>query len=493
MVLLTARPRARLTLILLAVAATACTSPLLQKGLREDPDLKAVLEAYRKQAAGPATDPVRRLEVTRATPPTDARVTLDVEGAPLAAVVLRLLGEAGVAYVVDPPLPRASVTARLEAVPLLRGLNVLLEPQGLAAVVRDGVLVVGDTVEPPAEGGAAPPAAGPRVVTAQVPLTHLDKDTVTALLQSLAQRDPSAEDAGLRFSAQPFTNTVFLVGAPVHVRRAVRLLRQADQDPAHVLIEALVVEVDINALESFGTDLSNFRNEQFSALTTAIGVPGSSALRFMYQETPPADQVGRGRQFTATINLLVQQGKARVIARPHLAAVSGRKARIEISQDRYVVIQSASQGATVTTTQPVQGGVILDITPQVTRAGQVRMAVAVEQSAFIEEDSDDITAIVDKNKAETTMEVASGQAILIGGLRQHLRTATNAGLPWLRHIPILNLVFAKFGGEARRQEVLVYITPYIWRPGLDTPMPEPDRFGPKQPRDNLSPLERFER
>jgi type II secretory pathway component GspD/PulD (secretin) len=121
------------------------------------------------------------------------------------------------------------------------------------------------------------------------------------------------------------------------------------------------------------------------------------------------------------------------------------------------------------------------------------MSVAVEQSTFIEEASNNITTTVDKNKAETTMEVASGQAILIGGLRQHLRTTTNAGLPWLRHIPILNLVFAKFGGEERRQEVLVYITPYIWRPGLDPPIPEPARFGPKEPRDNLSPIERFGR
>ena len=481
-----------LALAAAALALAACTSPLLQEGLRDDRDLKAVLEAYRRQAAAPAGDGIRRLEVTKATPSAEATVSLDVDRAPLATVVLRVLTEAGAAYVVDPPLPRATVTARLEAAPLLRALNTLLEPQGLAATVRDGVVTIGDGVEAPAEGAAAA-APATRVMTAQVPLTHLDKDTVTALLQGLLQKDPSSDDAGLRFSAQPYTNTVFLVGSPVHVRRAVRLLRQADQDPAHVVIEALVVEIDINALEDFGSSLTDFRNEQFSALTTAIGSPAGPALKFLYQELQPADQQGRGRKFNAAIHLLVQQGKARVIARPHLAAISGRKARIEISQDRYILVQSASQGATLTTSQPVQGGVILDITPHVTRGGQVRMGLVVEQSTFISENVENVTTTLDKNKAETTMEVASGQAILIGGLRQHLRTTTNAGLPWLRHIPILNLVFAKFGGEERRQEVLVYITPYIWRPGLDTPIPEPDRFGPQQPRDNVSPIERFER
>src|SRR6185436_9094668 len=146
--------------------------------------------------------------------------------------------------------------------------------------------------------------------------------------------------AGLRFSVQPFTNTAFLMGAPVHVRRAVRLLRQADQDPAHVVIEALVVEIDSNAFEELGSELAKFRNEQFAELATAIGTQGSliGALTFFYSETPTPPDRDRGRQFSAIIRLLVQRGKARVIARPHLAAVSGRKARIEISQDRYVVV-----------------------------------------------------------------------------------------------------------------------------------------------------------
>jgi type II secretory pathway component GspD/PulD (secretin) len=216
---------------------------------------------------------------------------------------------------------------------------------------------------------------------------------------------------------------------------------------------------------------------------------------FSYLENfaPGRPSNNRDRAFSAVINLLVQRGKARVIARPHLAAVSGRKARIEISEDRYIIVQTPAQGAAVNTTQPVQSGVILDITPQVTRDDRVRMALAVEQSSFIDLTPANVTTAVDKNKAETTMEVASGQAILIGGLTQHLRSFVTAGIPWLRHIPLLNLVFARFQSDSRRQEVLVFITPHIWRPGLDSPIPQPKAFSPQEPRDDFSPLERFNR
>lgn len=499
--------RPQLALAVAALALASCTTPLLQEGLRDDPELIALLEAYRKanERAAVADAPVpgmRRLEVAKGAAPTDALVSLDLERAPVGPVVLRVLEGAGLPYAIEGPRLRGTVTVRLDRVPVMRALNEVLASQGLGATLREGVVVVGD------DGGADPPApagAAAAVTTAQVALTHLDKEAVTALLQGLVQRDPTAEDAGLRFSAQPYTNTVFLVGSPANVRRATRLLRQADQDPDHVVIEALLVEIDSNALEELGTDLNNFKNEQFYNLATTIGRPGfPGTLIFSYLEggggvvTKPGEAgaggaLGRSRQYTAIINLLVQRGKARVIARPHLAALSGRKARIEISEDRYITVQTATQGTTVATTQPVQGGVILDITPNVTRDGRVRMGLSVEQSTFIDQSVANITTAVDKNKAETTMEVTSGQAILIGGLTQHLRSSVSAGLPWLRHIPILNLVFARFQAESRRQELLVYITPHIWRPGLDSPIPEPKAFGPKEPRDDFSTIERFGR
>jgi type II secretory pathway component GspD/PulD (secretin) len=188
---------------------------------------------------------------------------------------------------------------------------------------------------------------------------------------------------------------------------------------------------------------------------------------------------------------LVSTNKARIIARPYLATTSGRKAKIEITKDQYLIVQQASGGASIATPQAVGTGVKLEILPQVARDGKVRMDVSVEQSQFVNPDNDNVATEVARNLAQTTMEVESGQAILIGGTSQHLSTTTNSGLPWLRHVPILNIFFAKFEADSRRQEVLVYLTPYIvWSPDLTPPIPESEAFGPQEPRDLFTPIER---
>jgi type II secretory pathway component HofQ len=197
------------------------------------------------------------------------------------------------------------------------------------------------------------------------------------------------------------------------------------------------------------------------------------------------------RGFRAEIQALVSTNKARIIARPYLATASGRKAKIEITKDQYVIVQQAVSGASITAPQAVGTGVKLEILPQVARDGKVRMDVSVEQSQFVNPDNDNVVTEVARNVAQSTMEVESGQAILIGGMTQHISATTNSGLPWLRHVPILNVLFAKLEADSRRQEVLVYLTPYIvWSPDLTAPIPDSEAFSPQEPRDLFSPLER---
>ena len=79
-----------------------------------------------------------------------------------------------------------------------------------------------------------------------------------AWLQYKPLKDPRTGARPIAWATQPYTSTVFVSGPRPDVTRAFRLLDEMDRGPGHVLIEALVVELDTNELERFGTDLGNF-------------------------------------------------------------------------------------------------------------------------------------------------------------------------------------------------------------------------------------------
>jgi len=74
------------------------------------------------------------------------------------------------------------------------------------------------------------------------------------------------------------------------------------------------------------------------------------------------------------------------------------------------------------------------------------------------------------------MQVANGQTIIIGGLVLNRRSWKNAGLPFMRHVPILNVLFAKQTSETVNNEVAIYITPHIVDETMTLPFLKKESF-----------------
>jgi type II secretory pathway component GspD/PulD (secretin) len=268
-----------------------------------------------------------------------------------------------------------------------------------------------------------------------------------------------------------------------------------DRDPGHVIIEVLVVEFDTAEFERLGSDLINFKNQQLGPLASAVGgalAPGiagaaSTTLNFLFTEG-----ANNRLTFQAVIEVLAQRDKARVIARPFMAAVSGKQAAIAIQRERTVAVVSGVNNQITSDTQTIPSGVILTITPWLLDDDRVRLDVEVEQSGFTEPQSASILVEKDANKAKTTMQVRSGQSAVIGGLALQEALSSNAGFPWLRNIPILSLATAKQTAQDRKQDVMVFVTPYVWTPAVDPPFPNPDAFKVRE-SDELTALEKWKR
>jgi len=525
-------------LALALLAAGACAAPPYQANR----ELEDLLTAYRKQTALSAEREARRqaqgvrtLKVERRLDTDEWVVTADLERASLAAVVRRILDESAIPHLMRAASIPGQVTARIERLPLRRALGLLLEPQGLFVWERDAVLIIGEdppaapgataeealetphpqpppapaapSAQPPAAaapGAAAAPAApgepaaaaaGPPVARA-VQLRHLDVEAATKIFESLYPLDPQSNSRAVQLAPQPYTSTLVLSGAAAAVGRAARLLADLDRDPAHVMLEVLVVEFDTNELERLGTTLSGFQRGNVRGLSSAVGSAAGTALTFDYLSTAAGGAFPL--LFRAAIDVLASQDKARVIARPYTAAMSGKKAQVKILRSRDIqqpFAAAPTASGTLSPPPPVtrETGVSLEVTPWVLADGRIRLELAVEESVFIDQLATNVISETDKNAASTTMMIQSGESIVIGGLAVQRKSSTNTGLPWLRHLPLINLATAQQSAAEQKQDVIIYITPYIVGPGVDTPFPKPDAFKFRDGGDDLTGIERLDR
>jgi type II secretory pathway component GspD/PulD (secretin) len=493
-------------LILSGTLISGCASP----PYAQNEEVNGVVHAYRNQSAQ-AGQPVgahgiRALTVEAAAGrPGQFLVSADLDRAPLKLVVERLFEQTRLPHVIQSQPLIGRVTGRFEKHPFPSMLDEILVPNGYSTQTRDGLIVVSEApaagASPPAPGAApaatAPEAAGPTVARGSQ-LRHLDVETATKFLEGLFPVDPRTGARPIAWAVQPYTSTIYVSGPRGETTRALRLLEEMDRDPAHVLIEALVVELDTAELERFGTDLTNFVNVQISSLASGVGdaavsTPASpnfvsaapAALRFLFNSGQNAP-----RAYGAVIDVLASQSKARIIARPYMAAVSGKQAAIQIQRERTVAVVTG--GTTTSDTETIPSGVVMNVTPWVLDSGLVRLDVQVEQSNFVNPPPVGTLVEKDANKAATSMLLRSGQSVVIGGLALQETSSSNGGLPWLRNVPGLSLLTAKQTGSERKQDVLIFVTPYIWTPAVDPPLPHPEAFKFRE-QDELTAIEQWKK
>ena len=462
-------------------------------------DLDTLLAAYREKneqleerQRAYRVRGIRRLEVRPAGAGEPARVDLDVEGAHLGVVLVKLAEGAGLDLVTGPYSLGSRTTARLSGRPLDEVLELILGPTGLGARVRDGVVILEEAAdvgggEPVPFGEAGPdddeanagydadgedeegdeaerrrPAAR---VTSEHPLRYADTDSVSEILDSMYPVDEDSGRRAIAFAARPATNSIFLSGPSAEVAEASRLLDRLDADPGHVLLEALVVEFNVQSFLDIGSRITDGSRGHLTDVFLDFANLVGDTISF----TRVADAAA-STSFTAVLNLLIQKEEARVISRPWLATLSGSPAQLEIAEDRYVVTEIP--GGFEVNLEQISSGVTLDITPTVVVDGTIRLRIAITESQFIPS-LENVEQRRSRNSVSTVTHVGEGETVVIGGLMLNRRGESKAGIPGLRDLPLLGWVFGHEDYSHTDSQVLVYVTPHLWEPGLNLPLATP--------------------
>lgn len=246
------------------------------------------------------------------------------------------------------------------------------------------------------------------------------------------------------------------------------------QGSQQVNIRVRFAEVSRTELQSYGVDWSvGYKSGGFEFnMFQDNGVPSGSDGNFGLSLNQ-----AHGLNFDVLIEALQRNGVVKILAEPNLTAVTGQTANFLAGGEIPVPI---AQGSDVTTVQYKPFGVSLGFTP--TLIGRNRIALHVQPEVSSLSDSGSVTAngfampsfVV--RRADTTVEVASGQTFAIAGLFQQRTSRNLEKFPVLGDVPVLGPLFQSQRFQHEETELVILITPYLVAPvrdSLATPLDRP--------------------
>jgi pilus assembly protein CpaC len=235
--------------------------------------------------------------------------------------------------------------------------------------------------------------------------------------------------------------------------------RMSIATPNQVNLRVLLAEVDKNVLKQIGVDWSRL------AGTVTFATHNNPAL--VNQIT-----IGQtiGNAANATISALETEGFLTVLAQPNLTAVSGQTASFLAGGEYPIPVLQSSTGATgnAITIQYQPYGVQLAFTPTIVDSDHLSLRVRPEVSQLSPQGAVTISGFsipaLTVRRAETTVDLASGESFALAGLMQHTTEQDISKVPWIGDIPILGALFRSNKFQNNESELVILVTPYLVRP-----------------------------
>ena len=182
---------------------------------------------------------------------------------------------------------------------------------------------------------------------------------------------------------------------------------------------------------------------------------------------------------TGVLDAMVNEGLVNLLAEPNLTAESGTTATFLAGGEIPIPISQALGAVSV---EYKQYGVSLAFTPTVLSTGNISLKVRSEVSQLDTTNSvalfanSQIPALTTR-RAETTIEVASGESFAIAGLIQSDDNNNVQKLPWLGDLPILGTLYRSTNFQRNQSELVIVVTPYAVRPtGPKNRPDDPSRY-----------------
>ncbi|MBN2477590.1 MAG: hypothetical protein JXB62_23485 [Pirellulales bacterium] len=343
----------------------------------------------------------------------------------------------------------ARISITLESVPLDEALTHVCAVAGYTWTRQGNVLLVtsvsaSDQTAPAAQGREV------RVFTLDY-VAAADVDTVIrGLLSPVGQSFPNEMEQSNKLKTQ---EAVVVEDLPAYLDRIGRYVQQIDIPPRQVLIEAHVMKIELEDEALHGVNLT-YLDTVIPKVTieTSGFAKASDPQAFFFSLTASS--------LRALLEALETTTDAKTLASPKVFAVNGQEARIQIGEQLGYRVTTTTQTSSLESVDFLDVGVVLTVTPQISRDGQVLMHVKPEVSSG---KIDQVTELPEEETTEvqTTVLLPDGHGIVIGGLIQEKDLETQIKVPIVGDLWLIGRLFQKREVSRKRSEIVIAVIPHV--------------------------------
>jgi len=395
------------------------------------------------------------------------RVRMEFQDARLGVVLEALARQANVNIVFSDIDTEKRITMTLNGVPWKQALDVIVRDVGYAWIEREYSII--------------------QVVTPD----KLQKDLQTFIhqlnnapadsLKAIAEQNLGADG---KVVVEPRTNSLILTGTAPAIESTAKILSKLDTRPRQVQIAMKFVEFSDAEAQKIGFDPLSATFDIANVGTMAAGFrpfaatpTAGAALASVAGARPSSSGNFSGTAAFEAINTLenteiLQEPTILMMDNQPATLLIGREIRFAeetVTQENNSTVRSLKEAAT----SPVNDGVTIVVTPQITADGSVLIKLdAKNEEAILQTYSNkadagavDASTIQLPNKSKTNLNtvimVQDGRTAVIGGILRNKNVETRGTIPLLGDIPVLGYLFKKTTTSVDRRNLTIFITPRI--------------------------------
>jgi general secretion pathway protein D len=310
-------------------------------------------------------------------------------------------------------------------------------------------------------------------------LENADATTMSQTLQSMSsgiptrkdqQQQQQAPEAGyfrerFRVVANVETNSLIIISDPQDWEKIERIILELDMKRQQVLVEAMIVEIDLQDEQDLGFDLR-------AIIDTDIDADGIVA----FDSGLAQEAIQTGGVQGMTIGLLKgdfdmyailaanrENDNLKILSTPEIVTIENHEATINISEQIPFLTGSRvdENNNVIETIEYRDVGIVLKLTPSINEKGYITMDINQTIQKIVEETRELASPSIFNREITSKVTVMNSRTIVIGGLIRDDVQLIEQKVPLLGDIPLLGLFFRRTRKQRIRTNLMVFITPTI--------------------------------
>jgi type IV pilus assembly protein PilQ len=403
------------------------------------------------------------------------KISLEFGQTDVRTIINTIADKSGVNLIMDKDV-EGTTSLRLRNVPWDQALLVLLRSQGLGYVKRGNVLRIAkqstlsqeaQSVSNQIQNEKKAKLLSGGIKVKYIPVSYAN---VSELSGKLAEF--TSEDGKIAFDNR--TSSLVITDYGEYIERILELVKALDTPPMQVEIESKLIEAreEFSREAGINWDIAGQDfpiNSQTGSVSAGLSnnLPTDPTRNFSLDlNVGTFDIFG---DLNAALNIFESQNKIKVLSQPRVVTMNKVEAVIEQTTQVPIRQLTINPGSPPTVTFTFVDLVLsLKVTPQITFKGDVILDVEMRRE-FAGVVNTDGARELSKRRAKSTVMVKNGKTAVIGGIYQVDDTDTDAGIPWLKDIPLVGYLFKQVAVTKSKNELLLFLKPKIIKE-VDGPM-----------------------